>query len=99
MYRIVVANSIYNNKHTSTSYSTVYKTIQNFTPYLACGRSILFTTTIALIPFSKAFLKTNRVWGFGPSTESTTNSTASTIFIIRSTSPPKSRIYYACIVY
>lgn len=52
--------------------------------------SILFTTTIACNPFSKAFLKTNFVCGFGPSTESITSSTPSTIFIIRSTSPPKS---------
>ena len=56
----------------------------------ASGRSTLFTVTIGRRPSSSAFLRTNRVWGIGPSAASTTRRTASTSFRTRSTSPPKS---------
>ncbi len=52
--------------------------------------STLFTTTIGVKPCSKAFFSTKRVCGIQPSYASTTNNTPSTIFKIRSTSPPKS---------
>ena len=54
------------------------------------GRSILLTTTMTLCPSSSAFWRTKRVWGMGPSAASTSSSTPSTIFKIRSTSPEKS---------
>src|SRR5690606_7741287 len=56
----------------------------------APGRSILLITTMGLRPAWKAFWVTNRVCGMGPSIESTTSSTQSTMLITRSTSPPKS---------
>src|ERR1043166_5764701 len=59
-----------------------------------CGvallRSILLMTTMGLAPASSALRSTKRVWACGPSTESTTRSTPSIMFMIRSTSPPKS---------
>lgn len=39
---------------------------------------------------SSAFFSTKRVWGIGPSKESTSSSTPLTIFSTRSTSPEKS---------
>ena len=56
----------------------------------ADGLSILFTTTIGTKCCSNAFFKTKRVCGIVPSYASTTKTTPSTIFMIRSTSPPKS---------
>ena len=56
----------------------------------AFSRSILLMTTIGFAPASKAFRKTNRVCACGPSAESTTSSTPSIMFMMRSTSPPKS---------
>ena len=56
----------------------------------APGRSILLITTIGVKCWSNAFFKTKRVWGIVPSKASTINKTPSTIFMIRSTSPPKS---------
>src|SRR5215213_6178814 len=56
----------------------------------ASCRSILLTTTTAGSLASKAFLKTKRVCGSGPSAASTRSITPSTIFKTRSTSPPKS---------
>ena len=47
-------------------------------------------TTIGVKCCSKAFFKTKRVCGIVPSKASTTKRTPSTIFMIRSTSPPKS---------
>ena len=45
---------------------------------------------MAFSPFSSAWRSTNRVCGMGPSTASTSRSTPSTMFMMRSTSPPKS---------
>ena len=45
---------------------------------------------MALSPSASALRVTNRVWGMGPSTASTSSSTPSTIDSTRSTSPPKS---------
>ena len=56
----------------------------------APGRSILLITTIGLRPRARALRVTKRVWGIGPSTESTSSSTLSTMESTRSTSPPKS---------
>jgi hypothetical protein len=53
-------------------------------------RSTLLMTTMALCPISSALRRTKRVCGIGPSAASTSRSTPSTIFITRSTSPPKS---------
>ena len=53
-------------------------------------RSTLLITTMARWPRSRAFFSTKRVCGMGPSAASTSSSTPSTIFITRSTSPPKS---------
>src|SRR5438094_3216975 len=52
--------------------------------------SILLMTTTGFSLFSIALRKTKRVCACGPSCASTTSSTPSTIFMIRSTSPPKS---------
>mmetsp|Transcript_17598 Transcript_17598/g.30788 ORF Transcript_17598/g.30788 Transcript_17598/m.30788 type:complete len:256 (+) Transcript_17598:682-1449(+) len=57
---------------------------------LAAGLSILLTTTRTVSPSASAFLRTNRVCGFGPSAASTRRSTPSTMLSTRSTSPPKS---------
>lgn len=54
------------------------------------ARSILLTTTTTLCWSSRALRSTNRVWGIGPSTASTSSNTPSTMFKTRSTSPPKS---------
>ena len=67
--------------------SNVWSTTQ---PGREPGRSILFTTTMALCPSASALRVTKRVWGMGPSTASTSSSTPSTIDSTRSTSPPKS---------
>ncbi len=56
----------------------------------ASCRSILLMTTIGLRLSSRAFFSTNRVCGIGPSEESTSRRTPSTILRTRSTSPPKS---------
>src|SRR5437879_3991632 len=56
----------------------------------AWGRSILLTTRMARWPRRSAWRSTNLVCGIGPSTASTSSSTPSTMFMIRSTSPPKS---------
>ena len=56
----------------------------------APSRSILLITTIGVKCCSSAFFNTNRVCGIVPSKASTTSKTPSTIFMIRSTSPPKS---------
>ena len=56
----------------------------------ASRRSSLLMTTIVGRFLAIACLSTNRVWGLGPSTASTSRRTPSTMFIIRSTSPPKS---------
>ena len=50
----------------------------------------MLITTIGGSPSSSAFLSTKRVCGSGPSLASTSSSTPSTIFSVRSTSPPKS---------
>ena len=52
--------------------------------------STLLTTTMILSPKARAFLRTNRVWGIGPSLASTRRRAPSAIFKTRSTSPPKS---------
>jgi len=52
--------------------------------------SNLLMTTIVGKFLAIACLSTNRVWGFGPSTASTNSRTPSTMFMILSTSPPKS---------
>ena len=57
---------------------------------LASGLSILLTHTITGSLSSSAFLKTNLVWGIGPSNASTKRITPLTILSTRSTSPPKS---------
>ena len=57
---------------------------------LESGLSILLITTIGFSPRFRDFLRTNLVWGIGPSKASTRRSTPSTIFKILSTSPPKS---------
>src|SRR5258708_1632537 len=67
--------------------SKVWSTTQ---PGREPGRSILFTTTMALWPSPRALRVTKRVCGIGPSTASTRISTPSTIDRTRSTSPPKS---------
>ena len=56
----------------------------------AFSRSILLMTTMGLAPFSSALRRTNLVCACGPSCASTTRSTPSIIFMMRSTSPPKS---------
>ena len=43
--------------------------------YLAASRSILLTTTMTFLLSARDFLRTNRVCGIGPSTESTSSST------------------------
>src|SRR5437773_5712684 len=53
---------------------------------VALSRSILLITTIGLAPASRALRSTKRVCACGPSTESTTNSTPSIMFMIRSRS-------------
>ena len=45
---------------------------------------------MGFIPCSSDFLSTNLVWGIGPSLESTSRMTVSTVFIILSTSDEKS---------
>ena len=57
---------------------------------LAPGLSTLFTTTMGFRPRASAFLVTKRVCGMGPSCESISSTTPSTIDSARSTSPPKS---------
>ena len=54
------------------------------------GRSILLITTIGFRWCSSALRNTYLVCGIGPSWESTRSRTPSTMFRIRSTSPPKS---------
>ena len=66
------------------------KTISRTLCGRAFSRSILLMTTTGLRPFSIALRRTNFVWACGPSYASTTSSTPSTIFMMRSTSPPKS---------
>lgn len=56
----------------------------------AAGRSTLFTTTSTCLSAARAFCSTNRVWGMGPSTASTSSSTPSAMLSTLSTSPPKS---------
>ena len=56
----------------------------------ASGRSILLIHTITWRSNSRAFFRTNFVWGIAPSKASTKRITPSTIFNTRSTSPPKS---------
>ena len=56
----------------------------------ASGRSILLTTTIGFRPSASALPVTNLVCGIGPSAESTSRMTPSTIDRMRSTSAPKS---------
>ena len=56
----------------------------------ASGRSILLITSTTGRFASNALRSTNRVCGIGPSEASTSNTAPSTIFRIRSTSPPKS---------
>ena len=53
-------------------------------------RSNLLITTIVFRFLAIACLRTNLVCGFGPSAASTRRRTPSTMFIMRSTSPPKS---------
>ena len=57
---------------------------------LASGLSILLMTISGVSFSSRALRSTNLVWGRGPSEASTRRSTPSTIFKVRSTSPPKS---------
>ena len=52
--------------------------------------SILFISSIGLIPCSRDFFSTNLVCGIGPSLESTSSITVSTVLMIRSTSDEKS---------
>mmetsp|Transcript_25487 Transcript_25487/g.61388 ORF Transcript_25487/g.61388 Transcript_25487/m.61388 type:complete len:280 (+) Transcript_25487:1548-2387(+) len=59
-------------------------------PTRAVSRSHLLITTIGRIPCPSAFMRTNLVCDIGPSVASTTRQTPSTMFIILSTSPPKS---------
>ena len=54
------------------------------------GLSTLFTTTMGFRPICRAFCKTNRVCGIGPSKASTKSRHPSAMFKTRSTSPPKS---------
>ena len=54
------------------------------------GRSILLMTTMGRRPRFKALETTNLVCGSGPSEASTSTTTPSTMFRMRSTSPPKS---------
>ena len=56
----------------------------------ASGLSILLIAKITGKSLSRAFFKTNLVWGKGPSLESTKRSTPSTKLRLLSTSPPKS---------
>ena len=56
----------------------------------APSRSTLLITTIGVKCCSNAFINTKRVCGIVPSKASTIKRTPSTIFMIRSTSPPKS---------
>ena len=56
----------------------------------ASGRSILLTTTMIFRFISRAFCRTKRVCGIGPSAASTSSNAPSTILNTRSTSPPKS---------
>jgi tryptophanyl-tRNA synthetase len=51
---------------------------------------ILFMSNMGLSPISRDFWRTNRVWGMGPSMESTNKITVSTVFMILSTSDEKS---------
>ena len=57
---------------------------------LASFLSILLINKIGLRLCSNAFLRTNLVWGIGPSDESTKRITVSTVLITRSTSDEKS---------
>ena len=66
------------------------KTSSSTSAARASGRSILLITTIGGRPASSALRSTKRVCGSGPSLASTSSSTPSTIFSVRSTSPPKS---------
>ena len=56
----------------------------------ALSRSILLITTIGFAPASRALRNTKRVCACGPSAASTTSNTPSIMFMMRSTSPPKS---------
>ena len=56
----------------------------------ASGRSVLLTTRITGSLAARALRSTKRVWGSGPSEESTSSTTPSTMDRPRSTSPPKS---------
>src|SRR3712207_8643863 len=56
----------------------------------ASERSVLLTTRMTGICLASALRSTKRVWGSGPSEESTSSTTPSTIDRPRSTSPPKS---------
>ncbi len=56
----------------------------------ASGRSTLLMTTIGFRPTLSALETTNLVCGSGPSAASTSTSAPSTMFRMRSTSPPKS---------
>ena len=58
--------------------------------FVEVDNTILLTTNIGVTCASNAFLRTNLVCGIVPSYASTTSNTPSTIFIILSTSPPKS---------
>ena len=66
------------------------KTSFNTSSGLASDLSILLMTTIGRKPWLSAFPRTNFVWGIGPSEESISNITPSTIDKTLSTSPPKS---------
>ena len=57
---------------------------------LASFLSILFINKIGFKLYFKASFKTNLVWGIGPSAESTSKITVSTVLITRSTSDEKS---------
>ena len=57
---------------------------------VTASRSTLFSTTMGLRPFCKAFPSTNLVCAIGPSMQSTSKRHPSTMSRTRSTSPPKS---------
>ena len=89
---LALVYKIGNSICSSVAPKSINRSYTSFTTSLirASGLSILLITKIIGISLSRAFFKTNLVWGRGPSLASTNRSAPSTRFKLLSTSPPKS---------